>query len=89
MVGDYLLSKGLLLSLDNDDFEVLKILSNAVKQMSEGELLQIEKARSLNLDESIYFEIIRNKTSSLLAAACAAGAYAHARLRAQPADSAG
>ncbi len=75
LVGDYLLSKGLLLSLDNDDFEVLKILSSAVKQMSEGELLQIEKARSLNLKESIYFEIIRNKTSSLLAAACAAGAY--------------
>jgi octaprenyl-diphosphate synthase len=75
LVGDYLLSKGLLLSLDNDDFEVLKILSSAVKQMSEGELLQIEKARNLNLKEDIYFEIIKNKTASLLASACAAGAY--------------
>jgi octaprenyl-diphosphate synthase len=75
LVGDYLLSKGLLLSLNNDDFEVLKILSNAVKQMSEGELLQIEKARNLNLKEDIYFEIIKNKTASLLASACAAGAY--------------
>src|SRR5882672_4267960 len=75
LVGDYLLSKGLLLSLDNDDFEILKILSGAVKQMSEGELLQIEKARNLNLDEPIYFEIIKNKTASLLASACAAGAY--------------
>jgi len=75
LVGDYLLSKGLLLSLDNDDFEILKILSSAVKQMSEGELLQIEKARNLNLEESIYFEIIKNKTASLLASACAAGAW--------------
>ncbi len=75
LVGDYLLSKGLLLSLDNDDFEVLKILSSAVKQMSEGELLQIEKARNLNLKEEIYFEIIKNKTASLLASACGAGAY--------------
>ncbi len=75
LVGDYLLSKGLLLSLDNDDFEILKILSNAVKKMSEGELLQLEKARNLNLREDIYFEIIRNKTASLLASACAAGAY--------------
>ncbi len=75
LVGDYLLSKGLLLSLDNDDFEILKILSTAVKQMSEGELLQIEKARNLNLEEAVYFEIIKNKTASLLASACAAGAY--------------
>jgi octaprenyl-diphosphate synthase len=75
LVGDYLLSKGLLLSLDNNDFEVLKILSGAVKQMSEGELLQIEKARNLNLKEDIYFEIIKNKTASLLASSCAAGAY--------------
>lgn len=75
LVGDYLLSKGLLLSLDNNDFEVLKILSGAVKQMSEGELLQIEKARSLNLKEDTYFEIIKNKTASLLASSCAAGAY--------------
>lgn len=75
LVGDYLLAKGLLLSLDNNDFRVLQILSDAVRKMSEGELLQIEKSRSLNLDEEIYFEIIKNKTASLLASACAAGAY--------------
>jgi octaprenyl-diphosphate synthase len=75
LVGDYLLAKGLLLSLDNDDFRVLKFLSNAVRQMSEGELLQLEKSRSLNLDEAIYFEIIKNKTASLLASGCAAGAW--------------
>jgi octaprenyl-diphosphate synthase len=74
LVGDYLLSKGLLLSLDNNDFEVLKILSTAVKMMSEGELLQIEKARNLNVQEDIYYEIIRGKTASLLASACGAGA---------------
>src|SRR4029079_14848597 len=62
LVGDYLLSKGLLLSSANNDFEHLHILSEAVKQMSEGELMQIEKARNLNLKEDIYFEIIRNKT---------------------------
>ena len=75
LVGDYLLSKGLLLSTSNDDFEHLHILSEAVKQMSEGELLQIEKSRKLNLKEDIYFEIIRNKTASLLSSACAVGAY--------------
>ncbi|RYY46901.1 MAG: polyprenyl synthetase family protein [Chitinophagaceae bacterium] len=75
LVGDYLLSKGLLLSTSNNDFEHLHILSEAVKQMSEGELLQMEKSRKLNLDESIYFEIIRNKTASLLSSACAVGAY--------------
>ncbi|WEK35856.1 MAG: polyprenyl synthetase family protein [Candidatus Pseudobacter hemicellulosilyticus] len=75
LVGDYLLAKGLLLSLENDDFRILQIMSNAVKQMSEGELLQMEKARNLNLDEAIYFEIIRNKTASLLASACSAGAW--------------
>lgn len=75
LVGDYLLAKGLLLSLDNNDFRILQLLSEAVRQMSEGELLQIEKSRSLNLDESIYFEIIRNKTASLLASACGAGAF--------------
>lgn len=75
LVGDYLLSKGLLLSTDNNDFEHLRILSEAVKQMSEGELLQIEKARNLNLKEDIYFEIIRNKTASLLSSACAVGAW--------------
>jgi octaprenyl-diphosphate synthase len=74
LVGDYLLSKGLLLSLDNNDFEVLKILSGAVKMMSEGELLQIEKARNLNVQEDIYYEIIKGKTASLLSSACAAGA---------------
>ena len=75
LVGDYLLSKGLLLSTDNNDFEHLRILSEAVKQMSEGELMQIEKARNLNLKEDIYFEIIRNKTASLLSSACAVGAW--------------
>jgi len=75
LVGDYLLSKGFLLATDNNDFEHLQILSKAVKQMSEGELLQIEKSRKLNLDEAIYFEIIRNKTASLLSSACAAGAW--------------
>ena len=75
LVGDYLLSKGLLLSTTNNDFEHLHILSEAVKQMSEGELLQIEKSRKLNLKEDIYFEIIRNKTASLLSSACAVGAY--------------
>jgi octaprenyl-diphosphate synthase len=75
LVGDYLLAKGLLLSLDNSDFRILQILSNAVRQMSEGELLQMEKSRSLNLDEGVYFEIIRNKTASLLSSACAAGAW--------------
>jgi len=75
LIGDYLLAKGLLLSLDNNDHKILSILSDAVRKMSEGELLQIEKARSLNLNEAIYYEIIRNKTASLLASACAAGAW--------------
>ncbi|WP_127126800.1 polyprenyl synthetase family protein [Pseudoflavitalea rhizosphaerae] len=75
LVGDYLLAKGMLLSLDNDDYRILQILSRAVKQMSEGELLQMEKSRTLNLREDIYFEIITNKTASLLASACSAGAY--------------
>lgn len=74
LVGDYLLSKGLLLSLNNNDYRTLQILSTAVKLMSEGELLQLEKARNLNLKESIYFEIITNKTASLVASSCAAGA---------------
>src|SRR6185369_17999775 len=77
LVGDYLLAKGLLLSLDNDDFQILKLLSDAVRKMSEGELLQMEKARSLNLNEEIYFDIIRSKTASLLASACAAGAWSN------------
>ena len=75
LVGDYLLAKGLLLSLDNNDFQILKFLSDAVRQMSEGELLQMEKSRSLNLDEATYFEIIKSKTASLLASACAAGSW--------------
>lgn len=75
LVGDYLLAKGLLLSLDHNDFRILQLLSGAVRKMSEGELMQMEKARSLNLDEAIYFDIIRNKTASLLASSCAAGAF--------------
>ncbi len=74
LVGDYLLSKGLLLSIDNNDFKILQLMSKAVKMMSEGELLQMEKARNLNIDENVYFEIINGKTASLLASACAAGA---------------
>ena len=74
LVGDYLLSKGLLLSLSNKDYQILQILSEAVKLMSEGELLQIEKSRNLNLKESVYYDIINGKTASLLASACAAGA---------------
>lgn len=74
LVGDYLLSKGLLLSLTHSDFKVLQILSTAVKEMSEGELLQMEKSRNLNLDEKVYYDIIKGKTASLLASSCAAGA---------------
>jgi octaprenyl-diphosphate synthase len=75
LIGDYLLAKGLLLSLDHNDYCILQILSDAVRKMSEGELLQLEKARSLNLKEDIYYDIIRNKTASLVASACAAGAW--------------
>jgi octaprenyl-diphosphate synthase len=74
LVGDYLLSQGLLLSVDNNQFQLLKIVSTAVREMSEGELLQIEKARRLDIDEKIYFDIIRQKTASLIAACCASGA---------------
>lgn len=74
LVGDYLLSKGLLLSIDNEDFHLLKIVSKAVREMSEGELLQIEKARKLDITEDVYFEIIRQKTATLIEACCAAGA---------------
>ena len=66
LVGDYLLSKGLLLCIHNEDFDLLKIISVAVREMSEGELLQIEKARNLDITEDIYFEIIRQKTATLL-----------------------
>ncbi len=74
LVGDYLLSKGLLLSIDNGDFDLLKIISVAVREMSEGELLQIEKARRLDISEDIYYEIIRKKTATLIASCCALGA---------------
>ena len=74
LVGDYLLSKGLLLSIDNNDFDLLKIISVAVREMSEGELLQIEKARRLDITEEVYYEIIRQKTATLIAACCAMGA---------------
>jgi octaprenyl-diphosphate synthase len=75
LIGDYLLAKGLLLSLDNNDYKILHILSDAVRKMSEGELLQLEKARTLAIQEEVYYDIIRNKTASLLASACAAGAW--------------
>jgi octaprenyl-diphosphate synthase len=74
LVGDFLLSKGLLLSIDNGDFKLLQIVSHAVREMSEGELLQIEKARKLDIEEPVYFEIIRQKTASLIASCCACGA---------------
>lgn len=74
LVGDYLLSKGLLLSIDNDDFDLLKHISIAVREMSEGELLQIEKARRLDITEEVYFDIIRKKTATLIAACTAIGA---------------
>ncbi|MGJ3235443.1 polyprenyl synthetase family protein [Marivirga sp.] len=73
LVGDYLLSRGLLLSIDNEDFDLLKIVSEAVREMSEGELLQIEKARKLNITEDIYYDIIKQKTASLIASCCAVG----------------
>lgn len=76
LVGDFLLSKGLLLSIDNGDFDLLRIISVAVREMSEGELLQIEKARRLDITEDIYYEIIRQKTATLIAACCALGAKA-------------
>ena len=74
LVGDYLLSKGLLLSIDNGDFDLLRIISVAVREMSEGELLQIEKARKLDITEEVYYEIIRQKTATLIAACCSLGA---------------
>lgn len=74
LVGDYLLSRGLLLSLDQKQYRLLQLVSDAVRKMSEGELLQIEKARRLDITEEVYFEIIRNKTASLIASCCAVGA---------------
>ena len=76
LVGDFLLSKGMLLCIDNDDFDLLKIISKSVKDMSQGELLQIEKARRLDIDEKTYFDIITKKTASLIASCCALGASA-------------
>ncbi|MBI4648634.1 MAG: polyprenyl synthetase family protein [Bacteroidia bacterium] len=74
LVGDYLLSRGLLLAINNDEYQLLKVVSEAVREMSEGELLQIEKARKLDITEEIYFEIIRKKTAVLLSACSEAGA---------------
>lgn len=74
LVGDYLFSKGMLLAVEHEEYEQLRIISKSVKELSEGELLQIEKARKLDIEESVYFEIIRQKTASLIAAACSAGA---------------
>ncbi|MCB0761426.1 MAG: polyprenyl synthetase family protein [Flavobacteriales bacterium] len=74
LVGDYLLSQGLLMSIDNNEFQLLKIVSKAVREMSEGELLQIEKARKLNITEEVYYDIIRQKTASLISACCESGA---------------
>ena len=74
LVGDYLLMKALLLALNNKEYQILEILAEAVKVMSEGELLQFEKSRKLNFDEEVYYEIIKGKTASLLASACASGA---------------
>lgn len=74
LVGDYLLSRGLLLSVDNNEYDLLKIVSTAVREISEGELLQIEKARRLDITEDVYYEIIRQKTASLISACCAVGA---------------
>ena len=74
LVGDYLLSRGLLMSVENEDFNLLKIVSTAVREMSEGELLQIEKARNLDIEEHVYFDIITKKTASLIASCCACGA---------------
>jgi octaprenyl-diphosphate synthase len=74
LVGDYLLSRGMLLSVEGNEYNLLRIISNAVKEMSEGELLQIEKARRLDISEEVYFEIIRKKTASLISSCCACGA---------------
>jgi octaprenyl-diphosphate synthase len=74
LVGDFLLSKGLLLSVENNDYELLRIVSEAVRQMSEGELLQVEKVRRMDIEEPVYYEVIRQKTASLIASCCACGA---------------
>ena len=74
LVGDYLFSKGLLVALEKGDYDLLQIISNSVKSMSEGELLQIEKARLLDITEEVYYDIIRQKTATLIAACCSMGA---------------
>src|SRR5882672_11661798 len=74
LVGDFLLSRGLILSVENKDFSLLSIVTSAVREMSEGELLQIEKSRRLDITEDVYFQIIRQKTASLIASCCAVGA---------------
>lgn len=74
LVGDFLLARGLLLSVNNNEFALLKIVSEAVQQMSEGELLQIEKVRRMDISEALYFDVIRQKTASLIASCCACGA---------------
>ncbi len=74
LVGDFLLSRGLILSMENDDIDLLKITTEAVKEMSEGELLQMEKARKLDISEEIYYEVIRQKTASLITSCCKVGA---------------
>ncbi len=74
LVGDFLFSRGFLLSIDNNEFDLLRIVSQAIKEMSEGELFQIEKARHLDITEDVYYEIIRQKTASLIASCCAVGA---------------
>lgn len=79
LVGDYLLSKGLLLALGRKEFRILELVSQAVQSMSEGELLQMEKARRLDIEESVYYQIIQGKTASLIAAACAAGSSSTAK----------
>ena len=74
LVGDFILSRGLLVAIENNQFEMLRVISSAVKEMSEGELLQIERSRKMNIDEETYYEIIRKKTASLIASCCANGA---------------
>ena len=80
LVGDYLLSKGLLLSIDNGEFDLLRIVSNSIREMSEGELLQIEKARKLDITEEVYFEVIRKKTATLISSCCECGAVSVGRI---------
>ncbi|NND77540.1 MAG: polyprenyl synthetase family protein [Flavobacteriales bacterium] len=76
LVGDYLFSKGMLLAVDNEEYALLRIMSTTLKKLSEGELLQVEKARKLDIDEEVYFSIIEQKTAALISAACASGAAA-------------